>query len=82
MNLQSMEKKYLQPKKEQIMADTNESKKAKALGQTLRLSFVSYNELLFLLFIFCADWLYLVLASQAAHFPPVSKSRGLNWPKF
>ena len=48
-------KKYLQPKKEQIMVETNESKKAEALWQTLRLSFVSYDELLFLLFIFCAD---------------------------
>ena len=36
------------------MVDTNESKKAEALWQTLRLSFVSYKELLFLLFILCA----------------------------
>ena len=46
-------KKYIYIKKEKIMVDTNESKKAKALWQTLRLSSASYDGLILLLLILC-----------------------------
>ena len=46
-------KKYIYIKKEKIMVDTYESKKAKALWQTLRLSSASYDGLILLLLILC-----------------------------
>ena len=46
---------FLQVKKEQIMVDINESKKADALWQTLRLFSASYDALIFLLSILPHD---------------------------
>jgi len=52
------------------MVETNESKKAEALWQTLRLSFVSYDEY------FGFSLANLIFRSL------LSKPCGLNWPAF
>ena len=57
-------------KKEQIMVDTNEPKKPEAIWQTLRLSFVSYDEY------FGFSLANLIFRSL------LSKPCGLNWPAF
>ena len=62
---------YLQYKKEQMMVDTNESKKAEALWQTLRLSSAICDGLIFLLSILRSTNSISVLAPQTLFSAPL-----------